>query len=272
MPKKLLLARRIPITCGLVTAASFIFANVVPGQTPSEGSGIQTANVGQLHGTGLPDAPGLMETQNDSASNLSDGVQVKDDFSQTTFRFAPKYALAIEPGYQARPLGAGAKIVYSAHEIVSAYYLVGVLVSGGFSQLNKDDPEYGSDRQAFAQRIGAAGAQHASEIVFSSAIVAPIFREDPRYHVMGPGHSLFRRFAYAATRPLVTRTDEGSHTVNFAVLAGYGGSAALTQLYYPARSRNTDTILSEYGLSLSGRAIQCEIAEFFRFVVRGQPR
>jgi hypothetical protein len=104
MPKKLLLARRIPITCGLVTAASFIFANVVPGQTPSEGSGIQTANVGQLHGTGLPDAPGLMETQNDSASNLSDGVQVKDDFSQTTFRFAPKYALAIEPGYQARPL------------------------------------------------------------------------------------------------------------------------------------------------------------------------
>ncbi len=58
-------------------------------------------NGGQLHGTGLPDAPGLMKIQIDSASNLSDEDQVKDGSSQTTFRFAPKYALAIEPGCQA---------------------------------------------------------------------------------------------------------------------------------------------------------------------------
>ena len=184
---------------------------------------------------------------------------------------APKYANVIEPEYQSQRLHGFSKSAYGMRELFSYHYPVAVLISAGLSHGADSDPLYGKDRNAFAQRVGAAGARQASQIVFSDVVMAPLLHEDPRYYVMGSGHSMFKRAGYAATRVLITHTDSGRTTPNLALLAGYGGSAALTQLYYPARSRDMNTVLSGYGLSLGGRAIGYELAEFFRFFGSNQP-
>ena len=184
---------------------------------------------------------------------------------------APKYANVIEPEYQQAGLTGLSKSAYALHELFSDQFPVEVVISAGISHGANSDPLYGKDRNAFAQRVGAAGARQASQIVFSEAFMAPLLHEDPRYYVMGSGHSMFKRVGYAATRVLFTRTDSGRTTPNLALLAGYGGSAALTQLYYPVRSRDTTAVLSGYGLSLGGRAIGYELAEFFRFFGSKQP-
>ena len=70
-------------------------------------------------------------------------------------------------------------------------------------------PNYGDRCWAFGQRLGAAAARGVSEGVFSNSLFAPLFHEDPRYYIMGPGHSFFKRLVYAGTRSIITRTDSG---------------------------------------------------------------
>ena len=113
------------------------------------------------------------------------------------------------------------------------------------------------------KKVGAAGARGASQIIFSDGILAPVLHEDPRYYVLGQTHSVSQRFVYAATRVFVTRNDRGANTLNVSTLAGYGGSAALTQLYYPTGNRGSRAMLSAYGSFLAGLAIQNELQEFF---------
>ena len=220
----------------------------------------------------LPDAPStsLADANTDPLMPTSDG----EDAPHSAFRPlpAPTYATAVEPGYQARHLGTVSKGVYGIHELVSYRFPVEVIISAGLSHADDKNPNYGTNSEAFAKRVGAAGARQASQIVFSDMLLAPLFHEDPRYYVMGPGHSPWKRLSYAATRVLLTRTDGGKTTPNLSLLAGYGGSAALTQLYYPVRSRGISDTFSGYGLSLGGRAIGYEFSEFFRFLGGKQPR
>lgn len=187
-------------------------------------------------------------------------------------RSAPKYAGVIEPEYSARPWHAADKIAYTGREIFSLAFPINSIVSAGISHGLNSDPLYGTNREAFAQRVGAAGARGASQIVFSDAILATVFHEDPRYYAMGSQHRILARVVYASTRVLITHSDTGHNTINFKELLGYGGSAALTQMYYPGKSSNTQTILTTYGASLGGLAIQYELREFCRFLVRKQPK
>ena len=57
--------------------------------------------------------------------------------------------------------------------------------------------------------------------IFSDSVIAPILHEDPRYYKMGPGpgHSFIKRLFYSGTRGLITRTDGGRQTINFANIA-----------------------------------------------------
>jgi hypothetical protein len=214
----------------------------------------------------LPDMPLPPAAEGDG------GNKIRVTHASLPFRIelAPKYAAAIEPDRQARSLGAAGKIVFAGSAILSIKFPITVIAAAGLSHGLDTDPKYGTNREAFAKRVGAAGARQASQIVFSDVVLAPLFEEDPRYYVMGSHHRTLYRIAYAATRVLVTRTDRGSRTINFAALGGYGGSAALTQLYYPARSRSRETMFDTFGTSLAGFAIDNEIREFFRFLIPGE--
>jgi hypothetical protein len=93
--------------------------------------------------------------------------------------------------------------------------------------------------------------------------MAPILHEDPRYFVMGPGHPGFNRAAYAISRVVITKTDDGRSTPNYALISGNAIGAGLTQTYYPAGNRNFKETFSTFGLSLAGSGVKFLFEEFF---------
>jgi hypothetical protein len=186
--------------------------------------------------------------------------------------FARKYSDTIEPEYRSQPQNAVQKILFSGSELVSLHYLAGTIVAAEYSQLRNADPKYGSNGEAYLQRMGAAGARGASQLVYSGAVLAPFLHEDMRYYVLGSEHHVATRILYAASRVFVTRSDSGHNTLNIAQLVGYGGGAATSQFYYPTGDRNASVMLRGYRSSLEGLAIDHEASEFLRFLFRHQPR
>ncbi len=137
-----------------------------------------------------------------------------------------------------------------------------MIASAGYEHALNGEPNYGTDRGAFGQRLGAAAIRESTQGFFTDSVFSPIFHEDPRYYVQGEGHGFFYRTMYAVTRPLITRTDSGRNSVNGALLAGYAASTALTYTYYPPINRNFHDTASIFGGSLGGAALGFFVSEF----------
>jgi hypothetical protein len=146
---------------------------------------------------------------------------------------------------------------------LSPYAAVGWLASAGYEQVTNTTPNYGTDRGAFGQRLGASAIRAISEDVLADSVLAPAFHEDPRYYRLAPGHKFFARVVYSASRALITRNDDGHTVPNFSQIGGNLVGAVLTNAYYPQSNRNAMTTLETFGGSLGGTALGDGIAEFF---------
>src|SRR5207244_9312306 len=124
--------------------------------------------------------------------------------------------VVIRPGEVAPPWTVRDKVVGGLANSVSLFAAAGWLASAGWEQLLNSSPNYGTDSGAFGQRLGAAAIRGTSEGIFTNSLFAPLFHEDPRYYVMGSGHPFLKRVVYAGTRAIITRTDSGHTTPNFA--------------------------------------------------------
>jgi hypothetical protein len=161
----------------------------------------------------------------------------------------------IDPGQEAPVLNTGDKVLLGLKSSFSPYAAIGWLSSAGYEQMTNTSPNYGTDRGAFGQRLGAAAIRAITEDAFSESVFAPILHEDPRYYRMGNSHNLAVRVLYAGTRPLINRTDKGNNSVNFALLAGNFAGSELTYAYYPQSNRSQREILETFGGSIGGSAL-----------------
>jgi hypothetical protein len=175
---------------------------------------------------------------------------------------APLYAETISAGYKAQPWTQHQKFIAGVRDIYSPVSLLGDVVSAGYSHVTNGQPNYGTDKGAFGQRLGATFLRDASETFFYESVMASVLHEDPRYYVEGPRYNVVRRTLYAITRPIITRTDSGRTTINGALLSGYAGASALSYAYYPAINRNFSDTAATFGGSLAGAAIGDFVAEF----------
>jgi hypothetical protein len=162
----------------------------------------------------------------------------------------------------AQPMSAHDKSVGGLRHSVSLFSASGWLSSAGWAQLNNGIPNYGTDKGAFGQRLGTAAIHGTSNGIFSSSIFAPLFHEDPRYYIMGRGNNFFKRAIYAATSTVITRTDDGHATPNFALWAGNAAGAALTVTYFPAKNTSGKEVVKTFGTSIGGSAVGFFVREF----------
>ena len=169
----------------------------------------------------------------------------------------------IDPEEIAPTLSATDKIGMGLKAAVSPFAVIGWIGSATYSEAFNRSPNYGQSAQEYAQRLGAAAARSSSQGIFSTSVMAPILHEDPRYFVEGAGYSGFHRTFYALSRVLVTRTDTGRSTVNYALLSGNAIGAGLTQTYYPAGNRNFGETFTTFGVSLAGSGVKYLLDEFF---------
>ena len=210
----------------------------------------------------LPEAPVPQSRRRGTPSSTSGPSTSGPSTSGQAAPVASLYDVNIPSGWKAQPLTARDKVVLGARQLYSFENVASIAIVAGYTHIVDGQPNYGVNSKAFAQRLGAAAVRESSQTVFAEMIMAPLLHEDPRYYVKGPGTGFLKRSVYAATRPLITRTDAGNSTVNAALLIGYAGSAALTPAFYPPINRNFQDVAATFGGSIGGAALGYFVIEF----------
>ena len=90
-----------------------------------------------------------------------------------------------------------------------------------------------------------------------------LLHEDPRYFRRGPEFGVWHRVGYALSRVVVTRTDAGNPTFNYAGILGMSMGIALSNAYYPDRSVNGSEVASRFGSSLVASSLGNLLPEFW---------
>jgi hypothetical protein len=86
-------------------------------------------------------------------------------------------------------------------------------------------------------------------------LLASAFHEDTRYVRKGRSRKTWARVGYAISRSVITRTDSGDPTFNFANVLGTAMSAGLSNAYYPPVSRTMSGSLTNGGTSVAGSGL-----------------
>ena len=208
----------------------------------------------------IPDSPGFLFS---SSSSSPDPDSASFDPGTTpVFKHSPHLRLTVYEGEIADPMTVSDKVKAGFKNSVSLFSMTGWLASAGYEQVTNGSPNFGTDAGAFGERLGFGAIHGISNGVFSNSLFAPMFHEDPRYYVMGPGHPFLKRLIYAATRTVISRTDSGRSIPNYALFAGNAAGAALTVVYYPARNTTFSQVSRTFGTSLAGSAFGFIVDEF----------
>jgi len=211
----------------------------------------------------LPDSPGFVRSAAlKAAAENTSTLELADDAPIVKTNLAPKRARTIQPGQQAQPLTSSDKLIFSIRNQTRPMSPVNWVVSAGLSHLRDGRPHYGTDSGAFGERLGAAALKQGTQSVLVFGVFASLFHEDPRYYRQGNSHPFMKRAVYAASRIVITRTDSGQPSINWARICGMAGSAAMTNLYYPDRDTGLNPTLRSYGDSFVTGAATNELREF----------
>lgn len=264
------------ISSGIGRVLSVVLALLVLIASPSPPSNAQAVNAASPNTTlqdtalNLPDAPGSLSRvvfeRPGTTSNFTESIypvlQISSGPAPQRVRQAGRFELKIAPDEIAPPMTASSKILAGFKGSVSPLSPVAWLAAAGWSHLIDGKPNFGTDSGAFGERLGASTIRDIGESIFTNSIFAPVFHEDPRYYQLGRGHSIVRRAVYAATRAIVTRTDDGRATPNFSLLAGDVAGAALTTTYYPPQNTSFGEAFETFSGSVGGSALGFVVTEF----------
>jgi hypothetical protein len=265
-----------------LTASLTALAQSAPAETTSPRTAQSAPASPSLSETALalPDAPGYSSSDTDSTGATSGPSLLQAAGGQQYSAAGPSPAGAIPTTAPARTvltsrydkyidtheiapsLDARDKMILGLRAADTPFAFLSIVAAAGFEQARDSSPHYGTDRGAFAARVGAAGARDTSELLFSDSLLAPVFHEDPRYYQLGRQHTAFARVTYAMSRVFVTRTDDGQPTPNYSLLAGYAGAIGLSNAYYPENDRSFKQSAENYCGSLGGAAFSFVVREF----------
>ena len=236
----------------------------------------------------LPDAPGFSSgsesepnskfdpaarTSSSSATADNEFYTASDDAAADGFggptipptihhhRVATLSDMTIQPGQTPQKLTGHQTSVLGLTQSFTFFSAFGWLGSAGYTQLVNGSPNYGVDSGAFGERLGAAALRNTSQNIIGNAVLARLFHQDPRYFKLGRDYGFIHRTAYAVTRVLVTRNDDGDARINFSLLGGHLAGAALTNLYYPPHNQGFSQTGKTFGNALGGAAVGYLVTE-----------
>lgn len=181
----------------------------------------------------------------------------------TNMPMAPMYSRIIPAGMATPQIHKWDKTILASRNLYSATAFTSFFVSAGWSHLLNNQPNYGTDRGAFGERLGAAAIRDSSQAFLANGVYAVWLHQDPRYFALGPRYSLARRTWYALTRPLITRDSSDGHAeFNTSRILGLASGTALANLYYPKSNRNFHDNIAAFGGSMGGSAVSFLMDEY----------
>ena len=124
-----------------------------------------------------------------------------------------------------------------------------VIVAGfaGLEQWQNDYPGYGLGAAGYGKRFGAGMGNLVVGNMLGGAVLPIVFHQDPRYFYKGTG-SFWSRAGYALSTAVIARGDSGRWEPNYSGILGNFGAGAISNLYYPASSRQGASLTIGNGL------------------------
>jgi hypothetical protein len=175
----------------------------------------------------------------------------------------PNYQTVSDSERNVPPLTVKQKFALFARETSDPFTIVSAAAGAALSQADNDDPKYGQGSGPYAQRFGAAVADITTQNFFSDAVLASLLHEDPRYFRRGREFPFWNRLGYSMSRVVVTRTDSGQRSFNYAGVGGMAMGIALSNAYYPNRSVSGHEVAARFGTSLVAAALSNILPEFW---------
>jgi hypothetical protein len=186
----------------------------------------------------------------------SEGKQTK-----RMFWIIPNFA-AVSADTELPPLTAREKYALALQDSVDYSSFVWSGMLAGQSMALRSYPEFHNGMAGYSRYYWRAFADQASGSFFTEALIPAVTHEDPRYYTLGHG-GFFRRVKYALSRIVVTKTDSGGRSFNYAEIVGNGMEAGLSNLYYPPQERSLHNTGMNYLAQLEAASINNIIREFW---------
>jgi hypothetical protein len=210
--------------------------------------------------------------------NNAPTVTQSDAGSKDRLFFALPNFLALENSAHVPPMTAKQKFQVAARSSFDYVQYPWYAVLAGISQAQNSEPGYGQGAQGYAKRYGSQFADGTIENFMVNAVVPSVMHTDPRYYQLGKG-GFAHRTGYALSRLLITRTDSGHNTFNFAEIGGSLAAAAIsTYSYHPEADKTFSNTASVWGTQVGYDAIRIVLNEFWPDIRRkfhkdkGQPQ
>jgi hypothetical protein len=224
----------------------FTFSNVTPGEfkllIAAAGYGarnmagtVQAGQNLQLNEQGLT----IAATTNDVTVTVSQQevgeLEVKAEEQQRVLGILPNFYVRYAPN--PAPLSSKMKFELAWKTVIDpvTFALTGAVA--GVEQANDTFPGFGQGASGYAKRYGAAYADGFIGTMIGSAILPSVLKQDPRYFYKGSG-TIRSRALYAIANSVICKGDNGRWQANYSAILGGLAAAGISNLYYPASSRN----------------------------------
>lgn len=201
------------------------------------------------------------------------GAFTHDNLVKMAQNFVPGQPFPNAPSYVG--LTSRQKFDLFVHRSHSFDTITGALSDSITAQITGAYPTFGGGMAGYGKRLEAAtvGAESAS---FLGTFVFPtLFHQDPRYF-RSDQISISDRLAYAASRVLIGRSDDGRSVINTSLILSQFAQAAVSNAFIPYRNKTVSSTM-ENALTGLGSVAQARILNEFwpdimRFVTRHEPK
>jgi hypothetical protein len=207
----------------------------------------------------LPDAP--------AAKQESAPPKRQNPFN-TTFEVLGRRSIVFpEIATNPNPLGTKQKFELFVDQSIAPFHFVTSAAGSGIDQARNALPGYGQGMSGYGKRFGSSLATATSNSFFGTFVLSSMLRRDPRYFPAlhgGFGH----RVAYALSRIVVTRTDEGKLGANWPGMFAPLLAESLANSYLPVREQTAGRTFQRFGIRLGLNTASNALREYWPTIFR----
>jgi hypothetical protein len=183
-----------------------------------------------------------------------------DNIVKMAHDFVPGQPLPDAPSYV--PLTARQKFDLFARSTHSVDMGFSILADAVISQASGAYPSFGGGMGGFGKRMAAATEGEEAASFLSGFVFPTLFHQDPRYF-RSHQTRIVDRLAYAASRVIIGRSDDGRNVINFSAISGQFAQAAISNAYIPYRNETVSGTIENALAGLSGVAQAQILNEFW---------
>ena len=186
-------------------------------------------------------------------------IQIKQQEKQRVLGIAPNFYVSYIP--DAAPLNVQQKFQLALRAVTDPVTILGVGALAGVHQATNDYGGLGQEAGGYGKRFSVAYAARVTGFILDDAVLASLFKQDPRYFYQGTG-STRSRLAHALSHAIVRKGDNGRSQPNYSGIIGSFATAGITSFYYPESDRNGSLVIQNALVGIAGRAVGGVFQEF----------